>query len=54
MVFYEEARINFDPLWNYLEGGVSFLPMRYLKYRAYEEFALMEVDPIGVASGLQQ
>ena len=31
MVFYEEARVNFDLVWNYLEGGVSFLSIRYLK-----------------------
>ena len=24
MVFCVEARVNFDLLWNYLEGGVSF------------------------------
>jgi hypothetical protein len=49
MVFYEEARVNFDLLWNYLAGGVSFLPIRYLKDRAYEEFASIEIDPIGIA-----
>ena len=49
MVFYEEARMNFDLLWNYLEGGVSFLPIRYLNDRAYEESASIEIDPVGIA-----
>jgi hypothetical protein len=49
MVFYEEARVNFDLLWNYLAGGVSFLPIRYLKDSAYEESASIEIDPVGIA-----
>jgi hypothetical protein len=49
MVFYEEARVNFDLVWNYLEGGVSFLSIRYLKDRAYEESASIEVDPVSTA-----
>lgn len=48
MVFCEEARVNFDLLWNYIEG-VSFLSIRYLKDRAYEESASIEVDPVGIA-----
>lgn len=34
MFFYEEARMNSDLLWNYIEGGVSFLPIRYPNDRA--------------------
>lgn len=49
MVFYEEARVNFDLVWNYLEGGVSFLSIRYLKDRVYAESASIEVDPVGIA-----
>jgi hypothetical protein len=49
MVFCEAARVNFDLLWNYLEVGVSFLSIRYLKNRAYEESASIEVDPVGIA-----
>jgi hypothetical protein len=49
MVFCEEARVNFDLLWNYIEGGVSFLSIRYLKDRAYEQSASIEVDPVGIA-----
>ena len=49
MVFCEEARVNFDLLWNYIEGGVSFLSIRYLKERAYEQYASIEVDPVGIA-----
>lgn len=40
MVFCEEARVNFDLLWNYIEGGED---------RAYEESASIEVDPVGIA-----
>jgi hypothetical protein len=47
--FCEEARVNFDLLWNYLAGGVSFLPIRDLKDRAYEESASIEIDPVGIA-----
>ena len=49
MVFYQEARVKFDLLWNYPTGGMSFLPICYLNDRAYEESASMEVDPIGLA-----
>lgn len=49
MVFCEEARVNFDLLWNYIEGGVSFLSIRYLKDRVYAESASIEVDPVGIA-----
>jgi hypothetical protein len=49
MVFCEEARVNFDLLWNYIEGGVSLLSIRYLKDRAYEQSASIEVDPVGIA-----
>ena len=49
MVFCEEARVNFDLLWNYIEGGVSFLSIRYLKDRAYEQSASIEVDTVGIA-----
>jgi hypothetical protein len=49
MVFYEEARVNFDLLWNYLAGGMSFLPIRYLKERTYEGSASIEIDPVGIA-----
>ncbi len=49
MVFCEEDRVNFDLVWNYIEGGVSFLSIRYLKDRAYEESASIEVDPVGIA-----
>jgi hypothetical protein len=41
--------VNFDLLWNYLEGGVSFLSIRYLKDRASEESASIEVNPVGIA-----
>jgi hypothetical protein len=47
MVFYQEARVKFDLLWNYPAGGMSFLPICYLNDRAYEESASMEADPIG-------
>jgi hypothetical protein len=35
MVFYEEARMNFDLLWNYLAGGMSFC-----------RFAISRIGPI--------
>ena len=40
MFFHEEARMNSDLLWDYIEGGED---------RAYEESASIEVDPVGIA-----
>jgi hypothetical protein len=42
MVFCPEARVNFDLLWNYIEGVVSFLSI-------FEDSASIEVDPVGIA-----
>ena len=48
MVFYEEARMNFDLLWNYLAGGMSFADS-LSQGQGYEESASIEIDPVGIA-----
>lgn len=41
--------MNFDLVWNYLEGGVSFFVDLLSQGQGYEESASIEVDPVGTA-----